>query len=672
VPRVSCLTRFLLRFSPGYANKMRCMGKTLKWLLRGIIVLVLLALVPVLSLPTVINSEWSKSFVSRKLSESLGVAVKLQGDLKLQLGSPLRLSVSKGFIANPWPAEQHMLMVGDMSIAAPLFKNLSGDYQIQELSLNDVEILVTEDERGRLNWDFSQKAAAQSDSNENSALVLPMIKEIQLNNIKLSVKVGEGDRQLFFRNLSARNIGSDLRSSIDTSLSIDGVPLNLKGGTGPLEALLSGEDLELNLDLQQADNHVSARGSLNQAGAFSLKLFAEGDDFSTLSPLIQTDLPAWSDYKLSGRIERAAEKKAPLELKGMKLSIGEHDLSGDLSLIFDPLSLVASLHSDNFDLGVLDSAEASGDRPVEESKPADTRQEPRIPFEILEALNANIQLEAKKLKTFLDLELDDLRLSLSLQDGKLSVPILNADAIGGSFEASLQAANETMQVKLSGKEFLANPITELAGGRTIIDGKFDLSLDLLTTGSLLSEILETLQGDLEITSEMARIQSSTLQNVSSGLFKILSPLLGESEQAEVECLVYGYEIKDGIAKSEDQVIKLGEVFIFAEGELNFSANELKYNFNVHSNNPAVASLIPPFRAYGTLNNPHFAPSISGSVASIADTAQVITGSTTGIISKTAEVLSGDKTEQLSGLAVCRKAFEDEQDLLSSQVGKMLE
>ena len=120
------------------------------------------------------------------------------------------------------------------------------------------------------------------------------------------------------------------------------------------------------------------------------------------------------------------------------------------------------------------------------------------------------------------------------------------------------------------------------------------------------------------------------------------------------------------------MIKFGDVFIFAKGQLDFPKDKISYNFNVNSTNPTLASLVPPFRAYGSLGHPHFVPSASGAVASVMDSAEGVVDSALGVVAGTASLILGPSSEKLAGREICKHALSVERSRISSRVGSALE
>jgi uncharacterized protein involved in outer membrane biogenesis len=630
-----------------------------------------LAILTVLSapilIPALVRTEWAKAKVKSILSEKLGRTVHAKGELELEFDLTPKLTITEFIIENPpGLSRREMLTVGTLSVSCPLLSILSRSFEISEIESRDVTLHVARDDKTRLNWDFSGDAPHE-ETKDTDINQLPIIHRIALNDISLLIELGERPHEISFQDILAKDINLQRAGSFTSSLEVDGAPISLEGKLSSLNRFLKGDALEFNVNLQQEANHLAANGKFHHKGQTHISVKASGEDLSELSAITLMHLPPWKNYSFETKVTSYSISQSKFEFNDLKLHLGESDLNGKVSLSLAPLSVSAKLQSQNFDLGALSEHSASTHAETgKEKKP------PHIPYEIFEAVNADIEFKAANLKTFLDVQLQDADFIASIKNGHLVVPQFIAKVFGGSIAGTAEARDRVVSWKLRGEHLDANPITMLAGAAPILEGNFNLAIDLVGKGEDLSDILKTLSGTIMLNSDNARVKNSTLHAISSGLAEILSPLFENMDQASSECILFNYEVKDGVAASKEQVIKLDEVFIFPEGKINFSKNELTYNFNAHSTNPALASLIPPFRAFGKLNNLHFVPSISGSVASVADSGEEVVEAVFDIVQEAGELVVGDKERKLTGLAVCKAAYAAEQNRVSSRVGNLLD
>jgi uncharacterized protein involved in outer membrane biogenesis len=463
------------------------------------------------------------------------------------------------------------------------------------------------------------------------------------------------------------------------SLNFSNVAATLSGSTITGSANVQESDrglYKVAADLALAAQQVKADLQFHSNGAVDATLTTSLSDLSHLSQVALTQLPAIKELSFAGKVHyapstsgEATSGKASIRAEDFSLRIGESDLKGTVAVQLSPLEVTAAINSAVLNLAALNDNFAHPDSTVTETPPEEER---RIPFELLKELNADIRFTVGRLKTILGLELGATQLALTLKDGILTIPRLYSEAFDGIFTASLSATPNELGLTLQGEHFKGNPVILLAGGTPLLDGDFDFSVDLKSTGDTLPKILETLTGTMSLSSEDAKLKSSSLSAASSGLLELLSPIFGGSKEAHSDCLLVEYDVKNGLARTTKQVFKLGEVFIFGKGTLDLKKNTLRYNFNVNSTNPSFASLIPPFRAFGSLSSPHFVPSASGSVASVFDSTEGVIDSAMGSVVSTANFILARPGERVVGKELCIKALAAEGNRMSSRVGSLLE
>ena len=442
---------------------------------------------------------------------------------------------------------------------------------------------------------------------------------------------------------------------------------DLLSGSGKVDLRTPGRSgLEIKASVREAA--VGAKGFIFDDDRLELEVTSAGKNLGELSTFAFAELPDFRNYNVSGELTGSTADGEWLRFTDLQLTLNKSILTGKLDLRPKPLEINADLTSDYFsliDLQTKDEAETSdSEKALEAEKP--------LSIEFLNELDGEIKLDVSKLHLFEHHTIEEVGIHAKLKDGVLKASEIRANAIGGRLLGSSEIGKERIHVDLSGSRFEASPLALIADGEPFFRGEFDFGIELESKGTTLSQMLENMNGTASVTSEHALLNSGTLRAASSGLFEILSPIIGDVNEAKVECIHYAYDIKDGIAKAKDQVIKLGEVFIFAEGDLNLPENKIRYNMHVNSKKPALASLIPPFRAFGSIDSPFFTPSVSGSVASVADTVEGVTQTATGVLSSAKRFLMGEDLENHKGLAACKQAIKIEKSLLSSQIGDLLE
>ncbi len=620
------------------------------------------------ALPLLVSTNWLRGTLERKLSDSIGRKVSIGAPVSLRVFPLPAVTLRDVSVANiSGLTRDKMLSVGALSVSAPLWKNLRGDYHIYQVQISDVSIQIATNQEGASNTTFSKGSKKKEQDMSSGPIRLPTIDDITLRNTKLTLGDGDDSRDFFFKKLKAGHLFGDKEHTLVSSVSISDSPFSVTGTSSPVQVFINDGGLDFNVRIEKDALDIHASGKLQHDGTLSTHLEATGESFSDLNRVLKTSIPDWKDYTFKSDIAYQGGESPSLQFKNTSIAIEDSNLTGDIELVLSPLHIKASLESKKLDLPRLLRANQESENDTESEE-----TEPRMPHDLFKAFDADIDLSVQEFTTFLGIELDRAEISAHAKDGVLRLPKFNADALGGSFTSQMTLGEGDFEVALDGKGFKVNPIMELSGGESLIDGDFNIVFDFKSSGSYLSEIVKGLNGTLEVNSENGKITSSTIRSTSGSLLQIVDPIFRKKKAEEVECMLFRFNVKDGVARSREHVLKLGEVFFFAEGKLDFPEKKVKYNFHVNSQNPSLTSLIPPFRMVGAMSSPTFTPSVSGTVASAADTTEGIARAAFGALGRTANFILGAETEELKGRKQCQKAYEVEQDLISSRIGNIVD
>ena len=472
------------------------------------------------------------------------------------------------------------------------------------------------------------------------------------------------------RDVSFRSSLESNKEAHSHTLSFSDIEFSMSGEAVKGHVALTlkpSHDIDIETKLHSDKHTLLITGNYHPLRSISLDINASGISLAELPWLSGLELPDLKDYELQSKLLAEVGKKQKVELSDFRFTADGNDLSGKLIVTNAPVKVLATLTSNKLDLTKLRRA----DDPEPKKEAIEKQESTRLPFELLKELEATISVNAKQLKTMAGMDITNTSFNVNVQDGRLSIPDLSAEAFDGKLSGKIIGEDKKISWKLEAEKLDAAQITKLAGA-SFLQGNLDASFDIAARGDRVDELLKNLSGTISVNSENTSVKNNLLETVSSNLAELLSPILSGDGQAKSECFLFNFKMKDGVARSKEQVFKLGDVFIFAKGELNLPEDSIGYNFHVNSSNPALASLIPPFRAFGSLSSPTFVPSVTGSLASIADTGEGAINSVTGLVTGTASLVLGDEKKELSGLEICQAAYDAEQKMLSSMVGQLLD
>jgi AsmA protein len=286
------------------------MGKLFKVLGTLIAVLVLLIVAAVVILPMVVDPNDYKEEIVSAVQEQTGRDLKIEGDLKLsvfpwlgiEIGA-LELSNAQGFGDKPFAA------VGHAAVRVKLMPLLSKQLEVDTVGLEGLQLNLAKAKDGKTNWDDLAKGKAGEDKVETSG-------------------PGEGMASLSIGGVDISNarISWDDKSS-GQLFEVEG--FNLKSG-----AITPGRPVGLEMSFALQSKEPQAKANLNLTGTVSVDEDKGVIDVSGLKVVVDAEGEALQGGALHAELETAlsmALNGDSMSLKGLKVSAGDLNLSGDLA-----------------------------------------------------------------------------------------------------------------------------------------------------------------------------------------------------------------------------------------------------------------------------------------------------------------------------------------------------
>ncbi len=562
----------------------------------------------------------AKSLTGRELT--------IAGPIDLRISLRPEIVLEDVTFANaPWGSRPAMVELKRFELQVALLPLLTGDIQVQRLTLIEPDILLETDQAGRGNWAIGEA----SETSGGGAPTLPTFDQVEIEGGTLTYRDGaSGDTvRLDLTRLSARAGDQPDRLQLELAGRYNDTPFSLSGSVGSLRTLFAGDyPIELTGTAGGAAFQVAGTVAEPATGqGLDLKVSAQGQSLAGLSPFAGQDLPALGPYDVSARLAFAGET---LELTGLSLALGKSDLAGTLTVALSgPRPRVEGTFSAKLlDLADFQAGDAGGGPEGGEF----VFTEHPIDFAGLRALDGRVALKAGRLRVEPRLELSDLDLSLDLTDGRLTIAPLSAGLAGGTLriEAEVDGAKEIPQVtvKVQAKNLDYGDLMTRYGVTDKLSGTLDLNLDLQGQGNSARAIASTLNGRSEVISDGGKIDSTLLKVLGTGLGDILGPLLGGGGgQARLNCLVSRFQIQDGLATSRAMILDSESFTVVGGGTIDLKTERLNLQLHSSTRTPSLASLAVPFDVTGTLASPRFLPDPIAAATGVAKSAASLVGIT---------------------------------------------
>jgi uncharacterized protein involved in outer membrane biogenesis len=228
----------------------------------------------------------------------------------------------------------------------------------------------------------------------------------------------------------------------------------------------------------------------------------------------------------------------------------------------------------------------------------------------LQAIDADISLDAKKLVTSSALPFESMRAVLKLQDAVLKLVPLEFGFAGGAIVArvTLDARQPTLQ-STAQVDFRRLRLDHLfPENKTIAKavGTLGAKIDIHGTGNSIADIAAKADGKLSAAVANGRI--SNLLDALSGLNggKALGLLIGGDKDIAVRCGGVAFNIAHGQGTSTVFVVDTEQTQVTGNGVFDLDHERFDMKIEPKPKKPGILSLRTPVRLYGSFRNPAFA------------------------------------------------------------------
>jgi hypothetical protein len=316
---------------------------------------------------------------------------------------------------------------------------------------------------------------------------------------------------------------------------------------------------------------------------FSIK----GNNAANLGPIIGQTLPLEGPFSLSGHAFCPSEKV--YKITDLKASVqkSRFEGTGTLNLEAKKPLLTVTLQSQVLNLSpiLLGKPDMKTDSPakIAQSTSRENKVFPEtpLPLEGLNQINADIEIEAQQLLMPMFC-LKDFAGRILLKNGHLTIRPLEFMMANGTFDGHFEleptdkAPTIMTTFQMDGLD-LGYMFEEL-GVKNILDGIFDIEVDLRGQGASVAQLMAGLNGKTTVIMKDGNMDERLLDllgaDLTSGLLKLLNPFKKKPEYTKINCFVVGLDIQEGLAQSTALLLDTDQVTVIGRGKANLKTEEL--------------------------------------------------------------------------------------------------
>ena len=596
-------------------------GRIIKWL----IILLLVIIVGGIAFLFTLDLNNYKTTIQDQARNALGRDLAIDGDIGLALSLIPSVSVQGVRLANAQGLEPaDMVSVGNVEAQVELLPLISGDIRVTRLVLQDADIHLQADDQGGGNWVMgapSEPAEAPADGEPT----IPFLGDVLLQNVNVTYIDPAGET--YRLGLDEATVQSDSLDSpvrLAATGTVQEEALNVEGTVGSIQHLLDkAPDWPFEVTASLAGASASLNGAIADTegfGALAADITAGVEDAARLGALAGvTDLPPVPPLSLAGSASLDGQIVALSNLAG---NIGDTAFDGNLTARLGEAvpAVQGALNVGDLDLdALLPPGEGGGEAP-----PSDGRMIPDVPLPLdgLNAANADLALTANSV-TASGITISNIAADIGLTDGVLQAVLNGATVFDGALNATVDAnaGAQSMGLNATYDAFSLGPLLASQGLGDRVTGTGNLAASFSGAAPDLRALLAAGTGNLALDLVGGTLNTNEMGAVTRGLLQLMLPNVDSGGVIALNCAVVGFDVADGIARSNGILLDTPLFAAVAEGALDLSAETLDMLTRAQTDDVAGLALSAPVRIAG----PWSAPSPS------LDAGAVVGGLTQGLL-----------------------------------------
>lgn len=577
-----------------------------------------------------------KPRIAKVVEDATGRELTLAGDIDLEVGlSPTLVVEDVSFQNAAWGSRPELAKLKRFEIQITLLPLILKRIAVKRIILVSPDILIETDSSGKSNLDFKTEEGGESQEpkdKKNARFPRVALRQALIENSRITFKDGTSAKTHVFNGQTFRSTSEAYDSPLRVEFkgALNDIPLAFAGTLGPIHALAdAGQAWPLDLTIKTAGTTVSVNGSVRDVMNLkdvNLALHLEGRSIPEVARLVpMSDVPDVGPFKIGLGLSDVAPET--YKISNLKIAFGDSDLGGsaELSLAQKRPQFEAILSSQNLDLRpVLSQTEViSGPQePVGKSKKKQDKILPtdHLPLDALKYADARLTFNAK---AFLlpRLAIKDLTFNMVLDEGHLMVERLEATIGGGTLDAQIdvnvQGDDAALQAELKINQLDLDRMLTKLGLEDVAEGEVDIQADVKSQGNSVAAIMAGLHGKSSLIIGQGQIYNKYVHLLGSifsqTLPRLLNPFLEATQYTQTNCIVSGFTVKDGFARSTALMFDSNDMTVLSKGKINFNKEKLDFSIKPVPKEGArkkklkrsisLSTLAKQFRLSGTFANP---------------------------------------------------------------------
>ncbi len=627
------------------------MKKVLKWVAIICVSLVVIVIAALVILSVVIDVNKYKPEIEKMVSDTTQRPFSIGDDLGLTLFPRAGVSLSDIRLGNPAGFDEKDFVTAksfEVRIKMlPLLLSFFKEFEVSRFIVNEPRFVLVKTKTGAANWEFptsdtgsDKDTSAPTEQEPAGGLPLSslVVDDMAIKNGVVIFVDQSADlrHEVTAINLRVKDVSMEEPVKLTFSALLDNKPISLEGSAGPLENVMQGGVVSMDLSLKALKQiSLQLKGNLENALTTpGIDVNINLDPFSPRELMAALDQPfpvETSDPKALQKVSLNAQVKANAE----KVSISDGQLGLDESNLkfkmdaseFSRPNLAFDLHLDQINLDRYMPPET--DKPSGKAQPtqgaaAQKEQKPDYtPLRqvIMDGLIKIDNLTVKKAKV------QDVHLKITAKNGIINLNPMKLNMYQGNLagKASLDVRKDTPKsaINLNVENIQVNPLLQDVAEKDILEGATYAQLSLKMAGDNADLIKKTLNGGGKLVFTDGAIKGIDL----AGMVRNVKVAFGLAEKSaerpktDFTELAAPFTIKNGLVHTPQTSLKSPLLRIIASG----NADLVKETLDMRVEPKVVGTikgqgdtqdrsgLMVPVVVSGTFAEPKFRPDLKSTV-----------------------------------------------------------
>jgi uncharacterized protein involved in outer membrane biogenesis len=250
-----------------------------------------------------------EAFVTNKIGRPFAI----DGALELKVLPSVSLLAERVRIGNAqWGSKPQMLEIGRLSTHIGLWSLISGPVDVRSFELSDVSVLLEKNSEGEGNWALGGGGTSDEASPPDSGVtkVPAVIQHAKLSNVEVIYReAGTPDRIALLATLEIEP-GKDGLLALSGTGKLDQYNTTLAGHLGPIDALVSGRNIRMEIQAAIEKLRLDINGSIGRLDPLDgadLSLKLEHPDLGKMLENLRMPVVSTGTLKVDARLKDAGK-----------------------------------------------------------------------------------------------------------------------------------------------------------------------------------------------------------------------------------------------------------------------------------------------------------------------------------------------------------------------------